>query len=415
MKNNIKVLHVVSGNLTEGAARGAYWLHKGLISNGVESKILCNSRYIDQYDSVTSTVKSDKDRIIKKINSLIDGIPKKFYYKSEKRIFSSGIGGINLTKHHLFEWANVINLHWINDGFINIKHLNKIKKPIVWTMRDMWPMTGGCHYSLECDRYKTGCGKCIQLASDKDEDLSSYIYRRKEKYLPKNIKLVGISNWLSQEAKNSMLFKNYDIKTIYNSVNSSQFTFKNKEISRNNIGIMTSKNIILCGSKGLKDFYKGFSKFVEALSGLDKKKYFLCFFGNIDDSLIKNFGYEFKNFGYVQDDILLNNIYSAADVFIAPSIMEAFGKTIAESMACGTPVVCFDATGPKDIVTHKVDGYRAKPFDDKDLADGIDWICSNKNYNDLCLNARKKIVNNFDSTLIAKQYVDLYNDVLREA
>ena len=136
-------------------------------------------------------------------------------------------------------------------------------------------MTGGCHYSLECDRYKTGCGKCIQLASDKDEDLSSYIYRRKEKYLPKNIKLVGISNWLSQEAKNSMLFKNYDIKTIYNSVNSSQFTFKNKEISRNNIGIMTSKNIILCGSKGLKDFYKGFSKFVEALSRLDKKKYFV--------------------------------------------------------------------------------------------------------------------------------------------
>ena len=92
--------------------------------------------------------------------------------------------------------------------------------------------------------------------------------------------------------------------------------------------------------------------------------------------------------------------------------MEAFGKTLAESMSCGTPVVCFDTTGPKDIVDHKQNGYLAKPFDATDLANGIKWVLDNKNYNELCQNAREKVLRDFDSVVVAKKYIRLYEEIL---
>jgi len=96
--------------------------------------------------------------------------------------------------------------------------------------------------------------------------------------------------------------------------------------------------------------------------------------------------------------------------------MDAFGKTLAEAMACETPVVCFDATGPKYIVDHKVNGYKAKPFDIRDLANGIDWVLNlnEKEYTYLCKNAREKVLREFDSRVIAKKYIELYKEVLNE-
>ena len=95
--------------------------------------------------------------------------------------------------------------------------------------------------------------------------------------------------------------------------------------------------------------------------------------------------------------------------------MDAFGKTLAEAMACGTPVVCFDATGPKDIVDHQVNGYRAKPFDPADIACGIEWVCQHKNPTDLAYAAREKVISSFDFKVIAKQYIDLYNETITES
>ena len=145
---------------------------------------------------------------------------------------------------------------------------------------------------------------------------------------------------------------------------------------------------------------------------MDKTKYFLCFFGKLDSKIIENLGFEYKNFGYLNDNISLRLTYSCADVFVAPSLMEAFGKTLAESMACRTPAVCFDATGPKDIITHKVDGYKAKPFEGEDLANGIEWVLNNDNYDKLCRNARKKVMENFDIKVIAEKYKKLYKEII---
>ncbi len=409
----MKILHIVGGELTGGAARGAYWLHIGLKELGIDSKIFTNSNITFNDDAIIGTTQTKKDKFFNMIRSQLYSLLMSFYPKRKKIIFSSGIFGVDFTKTKEYQEADIIHLHWINGDFVNMKHLSKIDKPIVWTIRDMWPMTGGCHYAMECENYKIGCGNCEQLNSHNSYDLSKFILNRKKKYLPKNMKIIGISHWLSDEAKKSELFKEFDVQTISNNINTKEFFPVNKMIARDILGINTKKKIILAGSTSLNDFYKGFEKYLEAVKKLDKVAYFLCFFGNFDKSIADDLGFEYKSFGYLYDNVSLRLVYSCADVFVAPSLMDAFGKTIAESMACETPVVCFDATGPKDIVTHKTDGYKAKPFETDDLAAGVEWVLNNSNYNELCQNAREKVLREFDNGVAGKRYIELYEDILK--
>ncbi|GAB6147247.1 glycosyltransferase [Desulfocicer niacini] len=412
----MKILHIVGGELTGGAARGAYWLSKGLQELDIESKIYTNSIETFGDENVISTTQSKKEKALSLFRSQLDPSLKIFYKNSIKRSdFSTGLWGQDFTRTKVYQEADIIHLHWICGGFINIKHLKKIKKPIVWTIRDMWPMTGGCHYAdiFNCVNYKSGCGFCKVLGSNTKFDLSRFVLKRKVQNIPIKTKLVGISDWISEQAKNSSLFKKFDIRTIYNNVNSNDFFPVDKKIAKNILGINTNKKIVLANVVSNKGFYKGFDKFLAAAQKLDPKKYFLLFFGKSDRSFDSQIlGFEYKNVNYAYDIIVLRLLYSSADVYVAPSTIDAFGKTIAESMACGTPVVCFDATGPKEIVTHKEDGFKAIPFDVNSLKNGIEWVINSPNYYELARNARKKIKENFDSILIARQYIKLYDEIL---
>lgn len=416
INNNIKVLHLVSGNFNGGAARGAYWLHLGLNDLDVRSKILTNSILTSEYNSVKSTSRSRMSVFIKRLKTIFDRYSPKLLYKlNSNTAFSTGLLGIDITKTVEYKEADIIHLHWINDSFISIKTLSKIKKPLVWTLRDMWPMTGGCHYSLECTKYESSCDNCPQLDSNKNIDLSSIIFNRKLKYFPKNIRIVGISNWISNIARESRIFRNSEIITINNSIDCNLFFPIDKIVARKKINLITKKKIVLVGAQHLNAYYKGFEKFLKAIQKLDKNSVYICFFGNLADKDISNFDFDFeyKNFGFVNDTNFLQLLYSAADVFVAPSLMDAFGKTLVESMACGTPVVCFDATGPGGIVNHRSDGYKAKPFDIEDLAYGIKWVLENSQKNELCKLARNNATTNFDTKVSSKKYLSLYNEIIQ--
>jgi len=138
-------------------------------------------------------------------------------------------------------------------------------------------------------------------------------------------------------------------------------------------------------------------------------------FGRKSSQAINLSGITTNHLGFLTDAISLRLAYSAADLFVAPSLMEAFGKTLAEAQACGTPVVCFDATGPKDIVEHQLTGYKAQPFKSNDLARGIKWILDlpRDQYELMRDHSRKRAVKYFDSLVIAKQYQELYEEMLR--
>ncbi len=409
----MKILHIVAGNLNGGAAKGAYWLHSGLCEVGVQSKILVNAKS-PKDERIISVASTFKNKIFLKLYALLDSLIPQLY-KKKKALFSTGLFGFDFTKTAAYQEADIINLHWINGGFINIKHLSKIKKPLVWTIRDMWPFTGGCHLSLGCERYKTSCGSCVQLNSKYRLDLSKWVLHRKRRYLPKQTKIVAISQWVAEQARESTLLKHFDIRTISNCIDMDVFFPVNKIVARKALAIQTKKKIILLGSINLEESYKGFEKYIQAIQYLDKHLYYLCFFGNISNiNILERLGFEYHSFGFLQDFVSLRLLYSAADVFVAPSTMEPFGKTVIEAMACATPAVCFNATGTKDIITHQVDGYKAKPFVSEDIAKGIRWVLNNDYHNNLRSAARRKVVNLFDNKIIAAQYVDLYEQLLNK-
>ena len=408
----MKILHIVGGNLSGGAARGAYWLHQGLRKTGVDSKILVQQADVKD-KNVISLTNNKITKLKQMILSNLDQSPVWLYKNRKRVIFSTGFLGNNIFKTREYKEADIIHLHWICGGMLSISQIGKIRKPVVWTMRDMWPMTGGCHYAMDCKSYETGCGSCKQLNSQNKYDLSHFIVKKKKTGFSRNMKIVGISHWLSDCAKSSFLFKDFDIRTISNNVNTSDFSPVKKSIARDVLNLPNNKKIILAGAQNLKDFYKGFDKYLEAIQQLkDKSNLFLLFFGNMDENIIKQSGFEYKSLGFLHDIVSLRLAYSASDIFVAPSLMDAFGKTLAESMSCGTPVVCFDATGPKDIVDHKVNGYKAKSFDTSDLAAGIKWVISDENrHKELCIKAREKAVVSFDIKKVAGQYKSLYQEI----
>lgn len=409
----IKVIHLVAGSLHGGAAKGAYNLHRSLVGLGIESKLLTSSVNVTNDPAVISLCGS---RWRRARHSLIDRLgkaPKLIYSRRMRYVFNTGFTGIDIRSLEEYRNTDIVHLHWIN-GLISIRMLSLIDKPIVWTMRDMWPMTGGCHYSLSCNRYQAQCGSCPQLESDSDFDLSRVIWNTKKKFFPDSVHAVGISKWISDCARSSTLFSGHSVATIRNGIDCSEFEPIDRNIARNELGLPLDKKVVLIGAQDVSDCYKGFDLFLASLGWLKKEDLHIVVFGKTSVAVDSLREYQTSYLGYIDDTAMLSRAYSAADVFVAPSRMEAFGKTIVEAMACKTPVVCFDATGPKEIVKHRVTGFRAEPLEPQSLAAGINWVFGlSASDLEMCReSSRRRAIELFDSRLGASQYRDLYRRIL---
>ena len=412
----MKVLHLVAGELNRGAARGAYWLHHALRDLGVDSTILTNAKDDLGDESVISLANSTAGKLKFAILHRIGLMPLKAYRNKQPLAFNTGFGGIDFTRHPAYASADLVHLHWVN-GLVRTRALRNVKKPLVWTLRDMWPLTGGCHHALECDRFTRACGRCPQLGSSRERDLTRFVLRRKRASLPERIRLVGMSHWLSDCARRSALFRGAEVSTIGNNVDTQMFSPLPMKVAREALGLDQDKKIVLLGALDVASAYKGLDLFLEALESHRDSDIHILIFGKSSGEIPASLGMTSTSIGFLSDTISLRLAYSAADVFVAPSRAESFGKTLVEAMSCGTPVVCFDATGPKDIVEHRVSGYRARPFDPLDLAHGIRWVLDQPpdTYQGLCLNARERVLRCFDSKVIARQYKALYGEMLTDA
>jgi glycosyltransferase involved in cell wall biosynthesis len=403
----VKILHLVAGRLDGGAARGAYWLHQ---------TILTNARDDLGDDTVVSLNRSLSSRLKFGLAHEASRLPIKVYRRRQSVAFNTGLAGVDITRHPAYDSADLVHLHWIN-SLVRIRSLRKVNKPLVWTLRDMWPFTGGCHHSLDCDRFAEGCGRCPQLGSVRERDLSRFVLRHKQASVPKNITVIGISRWISEHAGRSTLFRNCRVSTISNNVDTELFAPFEKTLARQALGLDDGRKLVLIGAQDIASIYKGFDLFLEALAALREENICIATFGKPGEVVPRSLGFPVTNLGLLSDLLSLRLAYSAADVFVAPSRAEAFGKTLAEAMSCGTPVVCFDATGPRDIVEHKRDGYKAVPFEPSDLARGIRWVLGQtpEAYTQLCRHARERAQRCFDSRVVAQQYAIVYRDLLGQS
>ena len=266
-----------------------------------------------------------------------------------------------------------------------------------------------------CEGYKKCCGNCKVLASDKENDLSQRIHNRKAKVFGKleNLTIIALSRWLATCAESSELLKDKHIMCLANPIDTEVFSPFDKLHARKLLNLPIDKKLILFGAMGAtSDPRKGFSELSQALTLLKRDDVELVVFGSSKPKTSQDFKYKTHYLGSLHDDVTLKVLYSAADVMVVPSLQENLSNAIMESLACGTPVIGFDIGGNSDLIGHQINGYLAKPFDSDDLAKGIEWILNAKNYDQLCENAREKVVTTFDCQLVAKQYIEIYQHII---
>lgn len=412
----MKILHVNAFDIEGGAARAAYRLHHSLIAEGISSQMLVQTKSSDDFTVIGSFSKIKK--VLGKLRPTLDSLPVRRYQHRTKTLFSPAwlpfsdvVQRINLLD------PDVVHLHWIGVGMMPIEDIARIKAPIVWSLHDMWPFTGGCHYDEYCGAYKQACGNCKILQSGKNRDLSRSVYQRKQKTFQqkRDVTVVGLSRWLAKEAAASSLFKQYQVVNLPNPIDTDVFSPFDQGAARSLLNLPKDKKLILFGAmSATSDPRKGYRELSEALNQLSAENAELVVFGASRPEKESEFPQRAHYLGRLHDDVTLRVLYSAVDVMVVPSIQEAFGQTASEAMACGTPVVAFGTTGLLDIVDHQGNGYLAKPFSTSDLAEGIDWIINHNDYDQLSCKARQKVFDNFDNRVVAPKYIELYRSVLEK-
>jgi glycosyltransferase involved in cell wall biosynthesis len=413
----MKTLIINTSDDNGGAHIGSYRIFKGLRTIGVDAQMYVQHKTRSDPAIIADTSKIEK--FLSFVRPFIDDYPITRYKNRANTLVSPAWVPNSVAGKIIRFDPDIIHLNWICQGFISVSEIKKFRKPIVWTMHDMWPFTGGCHYADQCRKYEQRCGACPQLGSEKNNDLSSRVWSRKKRYWKDlDLTIVSPSRWIADCAKKSSLFKNRKIVIIPYGLDLDRYKPIDKTIARSLLKIPLKKKILLFGAvSATSDTRKGFRYLLGALDHLSHNREFddaeaVVFGSEKPENEIKT-GMNVNYLGNLTGDLALSLVYSAADVFIAPSLQENFGLTILESIACGTPVVAFDVGGIPDMIDHKKNGYLAKPRDSKDLAEGISWVLSDeKQWKSLSENCRSKAVGNFEISSVARQYADLYRGLL---
>ena len=285
----------------------------------------------------------------------------------------------------------------------------------------MWPFTGGCHYSEDCDRYRQSCGSCPLLSSHKESDLSRWVWQRKATaWRDLDLTIVSPSEWMADCARDSALLGKRSIEVIPHGLNTRVYKPIDRTVARQALNLPLSKTLILFGAvRATDDPRKGFHLLQPALSKLlrlnQDGEIELVVFGSAESKTFTDLGYPTHALGQLRDDLSLALAYSAADVMVVPSLQESFGQTASEALACGVPVVAFKTTGLIDIIDHQQDGYLAEPFDVDDFARGMAWVLENPDrHQAMSIAARQKVETKFTLELQAQRYQDLFQNRLGE-
>lgn len=405
----MNVLHINQSDISGGAAIAAYRLHQSLLTHSIESRLLVGK--------------------VKTTNRRVAAIPRK--YKLEKIGFltkSLGlryihlVGAFDILKHSFYQNANILNFHNLHSGTFNYLAIGSLteNKPAVFTLHDMWSFTGHCAYSYDCDRWKTGCGKCPypNTYPEIKKDNTHLEWRLKNwVYNHSNLTIVTLSNWLTQQVKQSIL-NQFPIHQIPNGIDTEAYQPLGKEQCKSLLGIPTSTKVLMFGAESLKDSRKGGDLLIKSLQSLPeslKAETILLTLGNGGEALSDAVKMPTMNLGYVSNDRLKAIAYSAADLFVFPSRADNLPLMLQESMSCGTPMVAFKVGGVPDLVRPNITGYLATPEDTKDFCTGIVELLADRNERQrLSQQCRAIALTEYTLELQAQRYIELYQRTLQK-
>ena len=415
----MKIIHVNFSGIKGGAAIACQRINLALRNRGIDSEVWC-AREADESNGQKCIKKWFWQRVDGVKNKIVQAV-RRILDVSDGSLRSFGLFPSNLVRQLNRSDADIVHLHWVAGEMVSIEQLSKIKKPVVWTLHDMWGFCGAEHYSAG-DRYISGYKRDdvrsnfanVFVDCGKWNDVDRWVFKRKQRAWKNwSPHIITPSNWLADCARKSALMRNYKINVIPNCLDLDVFKPINKFDARKEFGISEDKKVILFGAFSVANLGKGGDLLAEALNLLEnKEQYQLVVFGGASF----DFDGEFSviSAGSISDQSKLARLYNFADVMCVPSRMDNLPNTAVEATACGVPVVAFDIGGLPDIVCHKRTGYLANPFDCSDFAHGIEWVFEQLESSDIDLkqNARKRATEIFSEKVVSAQYIKVYEDIL---
>jgi glycosyltransferase involved in cell wall biosynthesis len=418
----MKILHISTSD-GGGAGKAALRLHEGLLLGGADSKMLVQRRQAGVNGGVFSYY--EPRSIVKQIQKRFrdhriasEALRYRPLRPPVRATFSDDRSCVELENHPLVREADIVHLHWIAYFVDGPNFFPAIRdKSVVWTLHDMNPFTGGCHYVGECHKYESQCGACPQLGSTHESDLAAKIWARKSiAYTAHNFHVVTPSQWLADCARRSMLLERMPVSIIPYGVPSDVFQKRDKTFCRELLGLPQKKTIVLFGANNVIDERKGIKYLKEALALVSRRmkgcELALAIFGGKFDPNHETFGISTHILGNIRDERLLAACYNAADVFVIPSLEDNLPNTVLESMACGTPVIAFETGGIPEMVSHLKNGLLVKRKNAQALAEQLQWIiehpCERAR---MGAKARDLICKEYTSVIQASRYLSLYQSL----
>jgi glycosyltransferase involved in cell wall biosynthesis len=413
----LKVLHLSWSERHGGAARAAFRLNAALNQAGIRSGISSAAGYFDP--SGQWFPRREIDRILTRGSARIDQLPLAIYRDRENVLFSPACAPDRLAKRLQTHDADLFHLHWVNNGFMRIETLPRLSKPVVWTFHDMWPFTGGCHYSNGCSNFTKSCGACPQLRSDRKNDLSRRVFQRKKVAWSKTrFDIVTPSRWLADVASSSELLRQCVVHTIPNAIDTAAFAPMDKTSARTEFGLPENKIMLLFGALTADgDKRKGFHLMAPLLTKLAERHgrgaIHLAVMGMKAPNDGQIYPFPVTYLGVLEDDKAIARAYSAADVLVVPSIEDNLPNSVLEAGSCGVPTVAFRIGGLPDLIEHAHSGYLAEPFNIEDLAAGVSWLIADPHVAEQAGKfARRHVIANYSYRVVAQQHAELYSKLI---
>lgn len=421
----MRIVHLSTADSGGGAFRAAHRLHTGLRRLGHDSKMLVLRKGTGDEHVIPLAPRQDFfGRMARRRRA-------RAIWRDRERYRPTIPPGIEPFSDSRSEHAgqvvrqlpecDAITLHWVG-GFLDFPSFFQqysAHVPLVWRLADMGVLTGGCHYTQGCERFTEQCGQCPQLGSDDPLDLSRRVWTDKARCFdqvgPGGLHIVGPSRWIAAEAKRSSLLKRFPTSVIPNGLDTQEFAPRDKAFCRDLWDIPRDAKVVLFAAESIANVRKGFAHLAEALAGVRGiEGVLLVSVGGGNCQLPA--GLPYLALGKISNDRLLSTIYSAADVFVIPSLQESFGQTVSESLACGTPVVGFASGGIVDMVRPGQTGWLAATGDTRELREAIVQALSDgRKRAEMSLNCRRIATVEYSLEVQARAYSALYESLVAPA
>lgn len=419
----MRVLHVNTVDISGGAARAMYRLHRGLGEAGARSRLLALKAVQPGGDILAVSGQMDPARAATLIaaQETVQNLINASRTERSDTLFSVAAPGVDIAAFPCVEKAQVINLHWVAQ-FLSpqaLASLAALGKPVVWRMPDQWAMTGGCHYAAGCDGFLADCRDCPQLAPELSwlprQELAHKILALKGA----NLTVACPSRWMADLASRSPVFRDHEVTVVHNGVDTGRFRPDHR--AKRRLGLEQDTATVLFVAthverrKGLAKVEAALERCLAAFGGDrtpdGRRIVFLCIGKGVGDRPLS--GVETIPFGYVDDDRRLALIYAASDLFVMASLEDNLPSTVLEAMACGAPVAGFRTGGVPDLVEHGVTGLLAEAGDTLELGQAMEHLLTDKGLaRSMGAAARARVEREFSQEAAAGRYLDLYRTAL---